>query len=305
MLQYEGRVPLLKPPALSPGDVVRLIAPAGPFERDAFEAGLRVLSMRYQARFDEGLFARHRYLAGDDAHRRGQLEAAFADPDARAVFCVRGGYGTLRLLPGLTPSQWPNKAFVGFSDVTALHAALSRAARVAFHGPVLTQLPRLPESDVARLFQVLEQRGPAPRLGGARPLVAGVAEGPLLGGNLAVLSRLVGTPYLPELDGAVLLLEDIHERPYQLDRMWTHLHLAGVFERVAGIALGQFVDCEEKDATFTSGQVLEDLAVRTGKPCALGFPVGHAERNATVPLGVRVRLDAAAGTLDFLESALG
>jgi muramoyltetrapeptide carboxypeptidase len=303
-MKYEGTVPLLQPPALRPGDVVRLVAPAGPFERDVFEAGLKVLSERYQPRFDEGLFVRTRYLAGDDAHRASQLEAAFADKEARAVFCVRGGYGALRLLPLLAPEHWENKPLIGFSDISALHALLGRVGRVSFHGPVLTQLPRLPAEDVQRLFKLLEERTPPPLLRAQRPVVSGRVEGSLVGGNLAVFSRLVGTPYLPALDGAVLLLEDVGERPYQLDRMWTQLRLAGVLARVAGIALGEFERCEEKDADYTSIQVLEDLAREANKPCALGFPVGHGQRNAALPLGVRVRLDADSGTLEVLEPAV-
>jgi muramoyltetrapeptide carboxypeptidase len=114
---------------------------------------------------------------------------------------------------------------------------------------------------------------------------------------------LIGTPYFPSMKGAVLLLEDVRERPYRLDRMWTQLRLAGIFQQVIGIALGDFTTCEEKDASYTGADVLRSLAEETGLPCALGFPIGHGEDNAAVPLGVRVRLDATRGTLDFLEPA--
>jgi muramoyltetrapeptide carboxypeptidase len=134
-------------------------------------------------------------------------------------------------------------------------------------------------------------------------VVGGTAEGPLLGGNLAVLTRLLGTPYLPPLEGAVLLLEDVGERPYRLDRMWTHLALAGVFRKVRGIALGSFTRCEETDADYSGEEVLRELAASAGLPCAAGFPIGHGERNEPVPLGVRVRMDADSRTLTFLESA--
>jgi muramoyltetrapeptide carboxypeptidase len=194
---------------------------------------------------------------------------------------------------------------VGFSDVTALHALFQCKGRVSIHAPVVTQLPKVPPAHVERLFQILETPTPPERLVGARPLVSGTAEGPLVGGNLSVFTRLLGTPYLPPLDGAVLLVEDVGERPYRLDRMWTHLKLAGALDRLAGLALGEFIGCEEKDADYTSLDVLEGLARETGLPCAHGFPVGHGERNAAVPLGVRVRLDATSGTLDFLETAVG
>jgi muramoyltetrapeptide carboxypeptidase len=169
---------------------------------------------------------------------------------------------------------------------------------------VLTQLGRLPPATTARLFGLLESSLPAAPLMGSATYVGGSAEGPLLGGNLSVFSRLLGTPFMPELGGAILLLEDLGERPYRLDRMWTHLQLAGVFERIAELVLGCFIDCEEKDSPYTSAEVLRELAAATGLPCAAGFPIGHGEVNDPVPLGVRVRLDAGARTLTFLEAAV-
>jgi muramoyltetrapeptide carboxypeptidase len=127
----------------------------------------------------------------------------------------------------------------------------------------------------------------------------GVAEGRLLGGNLSVLSRVIGTAYMPLLEDTVLLLEDQGERPYRLDRMWTHLELAGVFGRIKGIVLGSFTQCEEPGAPYSSAEVLRELAAATGVPCAAGFPIGHGEANEPVPLGVRVRLDAGAQRLSF------
>jgi muramoyltetrapeptide carboxypeptidase len=150
----------------------------------------------------------------------------------------------------------------------------------------------------------LESGIPAEPLQGTTTLVAGTAEGPLLGGNLSVFTRLLGTPFMPALDGAVLLLEDVGERPYRLDRMWMHLELAGVFRQVSGIALGSFTGCEERDESFTSQDLLRELAVATGLPCTAGFPIGHGDVNEPVPLGVRVRLDATARQLIFLEPAV-
>ena len=169
---------------------------------------------------------------------------------------------------------------------------------------MLTQLSRLSSATCTRLFELLESTRPAPPLTGTATCVEGVAEGPLLGGNLSVFTRLLGTPYMPALDGAILLLEDQGERPYRLDRMWTHMQLAGVFARVRGIALGSFTTCEEPGADYTSGELLRELAVSTGLPCAAGFPIGHGDVNEPVPLGVRVRLDATAASLTFLGSAV-
>lgn len=301
---------MLAPQPLRPGDPVAVIAPAGPFDRPSFEAGLAVLARRYRPSFDEGIFSFRHYLAGDDARRAGELLSALHG-DAKAIFCARGGYGSMRLLPALQTAleaarargeTWTPKWLVGFSDVTALHLWLQRQDRVSLHAPVVTQLGRQPEvSD--RLFGILESTEPAPALSGARTLVPGIAEGPLLGGNLAVLTRLLGTPFMPSLENAVLLLEDVTERPYRLDRMWTHLKLAGVFEQVVGIALGNFTECDEKDGSLRGVEIIEELAHETGLPCALDFPIGHGALNQPVPLGVRARLNAGKGTLEFLEPA--
>ena len=293
-------------PALRPGDRVAVIAPASGFERETFEAGLARISARYRCEFGSGVFERQRYLAGSDARRLAELNAALADPGIRAVFCVRGGYGATRLLTRLAGHAPPGapKPLVGFSDITALHLWLLRHGRTSVHGPVLTQLARLADATAARLFELLESPRPAAALSGTASYVGGSAEGVLIGGNLSVLTRMLGTPWMPPLDGAILLLEDQGERPYRLDRMWTHLQLAGAFARVRGIALGTFTSCEEPGAPYTSADVLRELAADTGLPCAAGFPIGHGEVNEPVPLGVRVRLDADAPRLTFLEAAV-
>ena len=290
-------------PAVRPGDRVAVVAPAGPFDRAAFEAGVAAIADRYRVHYDSGILSRQRYLAGSDVRRLAELSAALADPQVKGVFCARGGYGALRLLAGLDRVSLSAKPLIGFSDIVAIHAWLQREGQVSIHGPVLTQLGKLDAPAHERLFSLLETPSPAPPLQGTETYVDGEVEGPLLGGNLAVLTRLLGTPFLPALDGAVLLLEDVGERPYRLDRMWTHLGLAGIFRRIRGIVLGSFTGCEERDAGYTSGEVLRDLAAATGLPCAAGFPIGHGERNEPVPLGVRVRLDAGARRLSFLESA--
>lgn len=297
-----------RPAALRPGDQVAVVAPAGPFDRESFEAGLRVLAERYRPLVGEGCFAQTRYLAGDDARRLDELTAALADAGVKAVVAARGGYGTMRLLPALWPklqaSGFRPKPVVGFSDLTALHAALQAAGWTSVHGPVVTQLGGQPVDVVDRLVCLLESAGaPAPPLRGSA-LAAGVAEGPLVGGNFSILTRLLGTPYLPPLDGAVLLLEDVGERPYRLDRMWTHLGLAGIFDRVRGIALGEFTGCEEPDADYGSAEVLAELVAETGLPCVGGLAIGHGAVNQPVPLGARVRLDGTAGVLEFLEPAV-
>jgi len=293
------------PPALRPGDRVAVVAPASAFERAAFDSGLALIRSRYQAEHDIALFERRRYLAGGDERRLAELSSALADPGVRAVFCARGGYGATRLLSRLgAAAPGAPKPLIGFSDITALHLWLQSQGRASIHGPVLTQLGRVPPGSLERLFALLESSSPAAPLEGTDSYVGGTAEGPLLGGNLSVLSRLLGTPFMPVLDGAILLLEDQGERPYRLDRIWTHLHQAGVFSRVRGIALGTFTACEEPDAAYTSADVLRELAAESGVPCAAGFPIGHGGVNEPVPLGVPVRLDASQARLTFLGPAV-
>jgi len=295
-----------KPPAVRRGDLVAIIAPSGPFDRESFEAGLAPLEQRYRLQYDARLFERYRYLAGEDSRRLGELLTALQDPEVKAIFCARGGYGAMRLLPGLAAALSPgagSKPLVGFSDITAVHLWLQSRGMVSIHGPVVTQLGRQNETSHQRLFALLESTSAAPPLTGTDTYVGGAVEGPLVGGNLSVFSRLLGTPFLPPLEGAVLLLEDLGERPYRLDRMWTHLALAGVFRKARGIVLGSFSGCEEREADYTSTDVLRALARETGLPCAAGFPIGHGDINEAVALGVRVRLDANARRLTFLEAA--
>ena len=295
----------IRPAALTPSDTVQLVAPASGFDRESFERGLSVLSTRYTPRFNDVIFERSRYLAGADERRLADLLGAYRASDVRAIFSARGGYGVMRILPSIRIDELPHKILVGFSDITALHLANQAAGRITIHGPVLTQLGRQAPEVAQRLWDLLERPEPAAPLAGSECYVEGVAEGPLIGGNLSVLTRLLGTPYFPDVDGAILLLEDVGERPYRLDRMWTHLRLAGVLERARGIVLGSFTECvETSNGTYTSDEILHELARESGLPCAAGFPIGHGAINQPVPLGVRVRLDAAAKQLDFLEPAV-
>lgn len=291
-----------RPPALRPGDAVAIIAPSSPFDRPAFERGLARIAARYRPVFDEGIFSADRYLAGSDARRRAELSRAIAEPETRAIFCARGGYGAMRLLPGLRLEDL-DKPLIGFSDLTALHGALQAAGRISVHGPVLTHLGTLDEAVDQALFDLLERPDARVVLRG-EPVLPGRAEGPVVGGNLSVLTRLLGTPFLPPLDGAILFAEDVGERPYRLDRMWQHLTLAGAFQRLSGIALGRFEGCDEPGGAFTADQVLRELAAETGLPCVIGLPSGHGTAHLPFPLGARARLDAQEGTLRFLEGAV-
>jgi muramoyltetrapeptide carboxypeptidase len=278
---------------------------------DVFATGVAVLSARYQVRFDPAkLFAAQGYLAGTDEQRLANLCEALADREARAIFMGRGGYGLLRIASQIRPELLRENAkpIVGFSDGTVLLACASRAGVASVHGPVVTQLGRLPEADRAALFALLESPDPRLLLEGMEPLRPGTASGPLVGGNLEVFSRLLGTSLLPELDGAILFLEDVGERPYRLDRLLTHLALAGVFDRVAGVVVGDLIGCEEpSDSRIASPSALEVMRERLGRlrvPVALGARFGHGERNLALPYGVPALLDVQAGTLTALSGVV-
>jgi len=303
--------PLIRPPRLRPGDLVRVVAASGPVFPEAFAPGEATLGRRYRLRYDpKALFASDGFLAGPDDARAASLLEALRDEEAKAIFLGRGGYGLLRIVARLDPAvllQHP-KAIVGFSDGTILLAFAARAGVASVHGPVLTQLGRLPEADQAAMFALLESPEPKVLLAGLSTLRPGLAEGPLLGGNLEVFSRLLGTAQLPDLHGAVLFLEEVGERPYRIDRLLTHLELAGVWDRVAGVVVGDLVGCEEPaDSRIVSPTAQAVVSERLGRlrvPVVVGAPVGHGSRNLALPYGVRVRLDAGAGTLTALEAAV-
>ena len=302
----------IRPARLQPGDVVRVIAPSGPVFADAFAAGAAVLSARYQLRYDPAtLFACDGFLAGTDDQRLSSLVEALRDPEAHAVFMGRGGHGLLRIVSRLNLDLLRShpKPIVGFSDGTILLALAAKAGIAAIHGPVVTQLGRLPEEDHAALFSLLESAEPSLLFAGLETLRPGSATGPLLGGNLEVFSRLLGTPLLPDLEGAILFLEEVGERPYRIDRLLTHLELAGVFAAVAGVVMGDLVACEEPAASRVASPaaiaVVRERLSRLGIPVALGAHFGHGARNRALPYGVPASLDTQSGTLVALEAAVG
>jgi muramoyltetrapeptide carboxypeptidase len=301
---------VIRPPRLSPGDPVRVVAPSGPVPREAFSAGIEVLRARYDVRFDDGVFAREGYLAGSDERRLAELTAALADPDARAIVMARGGYGLLRLLPFIDPGALVSRPrpIVGFSDGTALLALAARAGVASIHGPVVTQLGSLGVGDQGALFERLETPGPSGLFAGLDGLIPGRVQGPLIGGNLEVFSRLIGTPYLPDVAGAILFFEDLGERPYRIDRLLAHLDLAGLFSAAAGVVIGDFSGCREPEATRADSPTAEDVLVdRLGRlpiPVAMGGTFGHGTRNRALPYGAMCELDTMAGTLTALEGAV-
>lgn len=291
----------LEPRWLRPNGVLAVVAPSGPFDVPAFERGLERLRARYRVRCDPSILARHGYLAGDDARRLREMTDAIEDETVDAIVCARGGYGATRLLEHLDPAKVraSRKLLVGFSDVTALHALWARAGVGSLHAPMVAALGRTSDALVDRYVRALEG-APMPRIEGLASIEAGVAEGPLVGGNLAVLAALVGTPYAPPVDGCVLFLEDVGERPYRVDRMLTTLRQAGWLDRVAGVALGAFTEGPPGPDGVDLDTVLRERLGGLGIPVVSGIPAGHVDDNLELRFGVRVRIDASAGCLEPL-----
>jgi muramoyltetrapeptide carboxypeptidase len=306
-----GRSVLAKPDRLQRGDRIRLIAPASPFDPDLLKTGQRVLE-------DLGLvpvvsrdeFARQGFLAGSDHRRAEKLRAALWEEDTRAVWCIRGGYGTARLLPLLDLPRLRRrpKLLIGFSDVTALLVQLARPGGfVTISGPVITQLPRMPATDL-RWLEALLFGTRAPRrvpLGRTRTLVPGKAEGTLVAGNLSILASLAGTPFAPDLRGALLCLEDVNEEAYRLDRLFWQLESAGLLKQVRGIVVGELTGCKPGGVgRYSARRVLERRISILGVPALSGAAFGHGRRHLALPVGVRARLDAGARILTLLEPAV-
>jgi muramoyltetrapeptide carboxypeptidase len=283
---------------LAPGARVRLIAPAGPFHCADFERGVELLRCRYEVDYEPEIVSRQGYLAGSDQRRLTELQSALDDPRCDGIVAARGGYGVTRLLDRLDPGALAARAplLVGFSDITALHAVWARAQLGSVHGAMVAALGRDNEMMFARWQDAVEGRFPA-RYDGLECLQPGAAEGVLLGGNLAVLCALLGTPHFPSLDQAVLFLEDIGERPYRVDRMLTSLHSAGALAGVRAVVLGAFVESDPGPDGVPVEQVLRERLGELGIPVAAGLPCGHLEDNAELPLGRWVQLDAQRGTL--------
>ncbi len=314
----------VRPGRLRPGDTVGLVNPAGalwePVNADIAAESLAVLG--FKTKRGQNLLARRGYFAGTDEQRAADLNAMFADPEVRAIHCVRGGWGCARVLPLL---DWKAiernpKILLGYSDITALLLALhARTGLVTFHGPVAASqwnpfnvgyMKRVLQEGEAVTFEnlkeideddltVVENR--------VQTLHPGTARGRLLGGNLTVLTSLVGSGYLPDWDGCILFLEDVEEAPYRIDRMLTQLRLAGILQKARAVIWGHCTDCKpgEGFGSLTVSEVLQDHIRPLKVPAWQGAMIGHIDRQFTLPIGAEVEVDATAGTLRMLEPAVG
>jgi muramoyltetrapeptide carboxypeptidase len=315
----------IKPQRLEPGQTISLVAPAGCTDEDEeiVAAIETVASLGFRVKTGAHLQCRHGYFAGADAERAADLNAAFADPEVHGIIAMRGDYGASRLLPHLDFAMIRRhpKVLLGYSDITALlNPIYGRTGLVTFHGPIGDQT--FTPYTLAEFRKVVMQ-GAAPVLLAAPPpcdlapgrverrnrlttLAPGKARGPLIGGNLTLLTHLVGTPYLPDFRGAILFLEDVDELVYRVDRMLTQLLLAGHLQQVAGLVFGKFTNCPPASGPrqFTLEEVLADRCRGLGIPVVRGLMIGHVEDQATLPIGCQVELDADACTLRLLEPAV-
>jgi muramoyltetrapeptide carboxypeptidase len=318
-----GSKSLVRPPRLGSGSRIALLAPAGPLlERDDITRAEELCrALDYEPVVAPHAAGRHGYLAGTDADRLADLNAALRDPAIDAIWCIRGGYGVTRILAGVDFDALARRPrpVVGLSDITALLAGVNRkAGMVAFHGPVARH--SMPAFSRRHFERVLGSATAAGRLEPLPPpagvlvpkedrvvtLREGVAEGRLAGGNLTLLQCLIGTPYFPDLDKALLVLEDVNEDLYRVDRMLAHLRAVGALAGLAGVLVGRFTELERHsaDGAFGLDELLGQYFLPLGIPAAIGFPFGHIDAQWTLPLGVPARLDAGAGTVEILEPAV-
>ena len=286
------------PPPLAPGARVALLAPAGPLrdEADLERSIVNARSLGWDPVPGAHVLARHAYFAGDDSTRLADVNGALHDPAIDGIWCVRGGYGAMRLLPGLDHEALVRrpKAVIGYSDITAVHAAIGlRAGLISFHGPIArTELTPFSRASLERAVgRALPICGDAP---GARTVIPGRAAGRLAGGNLAILAALTGTSWMPNLDDTILVLEDIDEAVYRIDRMLVHLRLTGTLAGVRGIVFGAFTNCPETsdDGSRPLADVISEFAHAVGVPCIADAPIGHIDDQWTLPLGAPAELDA-------------
>lgn len=290
--------PLVIPPPLRPGATVRVIAPASPFDRTLALCGIAFLGERYRVQFDWSIFERDGFLAGSDERRRRELAEALAAPEVSAVIAARGGYGITRIASDVdfTALRSAPKWLVGFSDVTALHVEAQAVGVASLHAHHAAGLGRGDFHARKRWLDALEQPLAVRELRG-QPLRGGVARGPLFGGNLTVLFTCAVTGRLRFPPGSILVIEDVTEASYRVDRMLSALRLGGHLRGVAGVAVGTFTDCPPGPHGVPVQQVLERELGALGVPVLGGLPFGHELPNEPLLLGVPALLDADSGRL--------
>lgn len=292
---------LRKPRALAPGDRIAIVAPASAFAEDEFHAGVAELTrLGFVPVHETTVFERRRYTAGTPQVRADALRRAWADPDVAGIMAVRGGYGSVQLLPLLQPSDFagPAKVFIAYSDNTSLLTWLTLTCGVVtFHGPMLAG--RLARGETAydrdTLLRSVARAAPAGRI--THPAIEvlrqGEASGMLIGGTMTQLAASLGTPYaFDPPEGCVLFLDEIGERPYRIDRLLTQLRLAGILDRAGALVFNEMPGCDEPSGAPRIREVVADLTADFAGPILFGLPSGHtASVMLTIPFGVTARVD--------------
>jgi muramoyltetrapeptide carboxypeptidase len=307
---------LIYPSLLEKGDTIAIVAPASPPDRPEVidKAVARLKNYGFKIKPGKHLRERDGYLAGTDEERAADINAAFADPEVKGIFSLRGGYGSCRILPLLDYAaiRANPKVFLGYSDITAMHLAiLAKSQLVTFHGSNASSA--FERANLGSCEKMLMADGSRRTPGGGSEilfardkkhravmtLVPGRVKGRLIGGNFTCLLRLMGTPWEPDFRGAILFLEDTCEKAYRIDGMFTHLRLAGILDQIGGLVLGQFDYEADKKEPARIKACLEREAKRIGVPSVAGAPIGHFAGQIVLPQGVDAELDATAGRLSF------
>lgn len=287
----------IRPADVRPGDTIAVVAASSPFEVAPVWVGLGWLAQRYRVRFTRSMFERTGYLAGSDERRLSELQAALSDPEVKAVIAARGGYGLSRIAHRLDWAAFRDRPrwIVGFSDVTALHVEAARVGVMSMHASHVSELGRAHQALREGMIRALEQPLASRRWAGLTAVTSGRAEGMWFGGNLALLHACAAAGRLRVPKGAVVLLEDVTERPYRIDRMLTTLLEGGAFDEAAAFVVGELVGCEPGRDGVRAEEVIAERLGGRGVPVVLGAPVGHGRVNEPVPLGAHVVVDASPG----------
>ncbi|MDX2129876.1 MAG: LD-carboxypeptidase [Chloroherpetonaceae bacterium] len=307
-------MPNIKPKRLKRGDVIGVIAPASPVssEEKVTQAVKFLERLGFSVKFGANTLKTYGYLAGTDEERADDINSMFADKDVKAIFCLRGGYGTPRLLQLVNYRVIAKnpKILAGFSDITALSLAIyTKTGLITFSAPMIASDMAHPDDYTQENFwSMLTEKVAARCLRNfdahvPQAVIAGESTGKLIGGNFSLVSSLIGTPFLPQLNNAILLLEDIGEEPYRIDRMFSHLYNGGIFKKLNGLALGQFSDSEPDDdgPTLSMDEVISHYAkmLRKGKPAIQNLSYGHIRQKLTLPIGAKVLIKAYRGKINF------
>jgi muramoyltetrapeptide carboxypeptidase len=317
--QYRGSPQKIKAAALKKGDTIGLVAPGSPFSPAVFEKAVRQLTeMGFQIKFADNLHSEYGYVAGRDTERLADLHQMFADLGVQAIWCIRGGYGTTRLLPRLDFEliRKNPKLLIGYSDITALlNAIYQRTGLVGLHGPVAAST--MTEYTSAKLREIIfepkdeiyidrfesknEDTAFEPVV-----IVPGICEGELIGGNISLLAAMAGTDFGIDATGKLLFLEDVGEKPYRLDRMLTQLRQSANLDKAAGIIIGVCNDCEANEGNFslTMKEMFRDRLGDLGIPVYYGFSFGHIDNMCSLPIGIKAHFNTNSGRLILKEKVV-